>query len=76
MDSYEFDYSKLKGRIKEVLGTQEVYAEKIGLSRTSLSLRLSGKLEFTQQEIRKSCDVLEFEPSEIPAYFYNWSLEN
>lgn len=70
MDSYEFDYSKLKGRIKEVLGTQEVYAEKIGLSRTSLSLRLSGKLEFTQQEIRKSCDVLELEPSEIPAYFF------
>ena len=31
MDSYEFDYSKLKGRIKEVLGTQEVYAEKIRL---------------------------------------------
>lgn len=70
MDYYEFDYSKLKGRIKEVLGTQEVYAEKISLSRTSLSLRLSGKLEFTQQEIRKSCDVLEFEPSEIPAYFF------
>ena len=70
MDSYEFDYSKLKGRIKEVLGTQEVYAEKIGLSRTSLSLRLSGKLEFTEREISKSCDVLEFEPSEIPAYFF------
>ena len=70
MDYYEFDYSKLKGRIKEVLGTQEVYAEKIGLSRTSLSLRLSGKLEFTQQEIRKSCDALEFEPSEILAYFF------
>lgn len=70
MDNYHFDYSKLKGRIKEVLGTQDEYAEKIGLSRTSLSLRLTGKRDFTQYEIRKSCDVLEFNPSEIPSYFF------
>lgn len=70
MVNYQFDYSKLKGRIKEVLGTQEIYAEKIGLSRTSLSLRLSGKLDFTQEEMMTSCDALQFAPTEIPVYFF------
>lgn len=70
METYQFDYSKLKGRIKEVLETQEKYAEKIGISRTSLSKRLSGKLEFTQREIKVSCEILGIEPSEIPKYFF------
>lgn len=74
MDNYRFDYSKLKGRIKEVLGTQEIYAEKIGLSRTSLSLRLSGKLDFTQEEMMASCGALQFEPSEIPMYFFTLAV--
>ena len=66
----QFDYSKLKGRIKEVFDTQESYAERLGISRSSLSLRLTGKIEFSQSEIIKSCKVLDLDPSEIPSYFF------
>ena len=32
-----FDYSKLKGKIKEVFGTQSAFAKAMGLSGVSLS---------------------------------------
>ena len=69
-DNMEFDYSKLKGRVKEVLGTQDVFAERLGIGRVSLSQRMTGKLEFSQSEIMLSCDILNFDPREIPEYFF------
>lgn len=65
----KFDYSKLRGRIKEIFGTQDNFADALNMGRVSLSQRLTGKLEFTQEEIMKSCELLEFDPSEIPSYF-------
>lgn len=66
----EFDYSKLRGRIKEIFGTQDNFADALNMGRVSLSQRLTGKLEFTQEEIMKSCELLKFDPSEIPSYFF------
>lgn len=68
--NYEFDYSKLRGRIKEILGTQEKYAEMLGIGRTSLSLRLNGKTNFTQCEILASCYILKIDVSKIDEYFF------
>lgn len=65
-----FDYSKLRGRIKEKYNTQDLFAEKLGIARTSLSLRLNGKVEFSQEEIIKSCNLLDIIPEEIPLYFF------
>lgn len=66
----EFDYSKLRGKIKEVCGTQEEFAKRVDMSTTSLSHRLNGKLEFTQQEILKSLEVLHLQSKEIDEYFF------
>ena len=38
-----YNYSKLLGRIVECCGTQAAFAEKIGLSERSVSLKLNGK---------------------------------
>lgn len=65
-----FDYSKLKGRIKEKVDTQASFAEKIGISRVSLSLKLNGKTEFSQREIESACRVLDIAPEEIHDYFF------
>ena len=65
-----WDYSKLRGKIKEVCGTQDVFADKIGIGRVSLSQRLNNLLEFSQDEIFKSCKVLGLEEKEIPIYFF------
>lgn len=66
----DFDYSKLRGRIKEIYGTQDNFADALNMGRVSLSQRLTGKLEFTQDEIMKSCELLKFDPAEIPSYFF------
>lgn len=65
-----WDYSKLRGKIKEICGTQDVFADGIGIGRVSLSQRLNNLLEFSQEEIFKSCDVLGLEKAEIPTYFF------
>ena len=70
----EFDYSKLRGRIKEIFGTQDNFADALNIGRVSLSQRLTGKLEFTQEEMMKSCELLKFDSSEIPSYFFTLAV--
>lgn len=66
----DFDYSKLRGRIKEVCGTQDIFADQIGLGKVSVSQRLNNSLEFSQMEIMRTLDVLHLAPNDIPAYFF------
>lgn len=66
----KWKYAKLRGRIKEKCGTQDLFAIKLGIGRVSLSQRLNNQLEFSQDEILKSCEILDIELSEIPTYFF------
>lgn len=65
-----FDYSKLRGKIREIFKTQDEFAKAIGLSNTSVSAKLNNKVEWTQQEINKASEVLKISESEIFAYFF------
>lgn len=65
----KFDYSKLRGKIRE-FGTQEAFANAIGISTVTLSERLNNKSQFTQNEINKTVDILKIEPEKIPIYFF------
>lgn len=65
-----FDYSKLLGRLKEKVDTQDKFAELLGMSTTTLSKKLNGKSEWTQAEINKACEILEIDPVDIPVYFF------
>lgn len=58
------NYAKLRGKIREVYGTQEAFAEAIGMNTVSLSQRLNGKLEWKISEIAKACEVLGIPLSE------------
>lgn len=64
------DYAKLRGKIREVFGTQEAFANAIGLSSVSLSARLNGKLEWRSDEIAKACAVLGIPLVDNSAYFF------
>ena len=70
MTEVKFDYSKLKGRIREIFDTQSAFAEAMGMSTTSLSAKLNNKIEFSQKEINKACDLLKIKKEEIPVYFF------
>lgn len=67
-----YDYSKLRGRIIEKLGSIKKYAELLELSDTSISNKLNNKVPFNQDEILKSIDpeVLDIDVLDIPVYFF------
>ena len=73
-----YDYSKLNGRIVEKCGTQANFAEMMGLSERTISLKLNNKISFKQPEIQKALKILDLSINEIQAYFftlkvqYNW----
>jgi len=70
MTEVKFDYSKLRGKIREIFKTQSAFAEAMGISSTSLSAKLNNKIEFSQKEIDRAVDLLKIEKEDIPAYFF------
>ena len=64
------NYAKLRGKIAEVCGSQSNFADAMGLSPTTLSLKMNSKSEWTQQEMREACKVLNIELIAIPDYFF------
>ncbi len=66
----DFDYRKLKGKIKEIFDTQDAFAKALGISNVTLSAKLNNKTEFSQKEIDKASDLLNIEKEEIPNYFF------
>lgn len=70
-----FDYSKLRGKIREIFKTQNSFAEVLGMSATSLSEKLNNKVEFTQKEIENSVELLKIEKNDIPIYFFTLEVQ-
>lgn len=63
-------YAKLRGKIREVFGTQEAFAEAMGMSKSALSMRLNNKIKWTLEEVRKACELLSVDDCEVCAYFF------
>ena len=53
-----FDYKKLRGKIREVFGTEKQFAKALGISSTSLS------------QISRCCELLGIPVKEIGQYFF------
>ena len=66
----QINYSKLKGRIVEMCGTQSKFAQKMGMSERTVSLKLSGKVPFKQPEIVKTAEILDLADEDIQTYFF------
>jgi hypothetical protein len=71
-----YDYSKLKGRIKEIYNTQEAFALAVGLSDRSLSLKLSSARGWKQDQIMKAINVLGLTEDDIQAYFFTIKVQS
>lgn len=65
-----YDYSKLCGLIVEKYGTQAKFAEAMGLSERSVSLKLNGRVGWKQAEIAQACKLLGIRATTIAAYFF------
>jgi len=66
-----YNYSKLNGKIREVCGNQFTFAQRMGLSEHTMSMKLNSKRSWKQPEIERACDVLGIQRCDIPAYFFN-----
>lgn len=69
-ESVYYSYSKLKGRITERYGTQVNFAKKLGISKNSMSKKLTGKTEFSQSDIEKWSELLGIGKGEYEEYFF------
>ena len=63
-------YSKLRGKIKEVYGTNEKFAEAMGMDLSSLSAKLNNKSPWKREEIEKACGLLGIPIEEVYLYFF------
>lgn len=70
-----FDYSKLSGLIDEKFKTRGNFAFKMELSERTLSLKMTGKVQWKQEEICKACNLLEIDTKDIPIYFFTAKVQ-
>ena len=69
-DKVNFNYSKLRGRIVEIFGSQTEFSKAIKISERSLSLKMKGKVSWKQSEIVKAINLLGLEKNDIAEYFF------
>lgn len=67
---YGFKYEKLKKKITEKYGSMTAFAIAAGCTTACVSLKLSGKHQFSQKDIMHWCDLLGISKNGIPAYFF------
>ncbi len=72
-----FNFDKIRGRIKEKLKYESVFADKLSISQASLSSKFNNKSDFTASEIMRAAepDVLDIPISELGEYFFAKELE-
>lgn len=71
-----YDYSKLRGLIREKLGSEKVLAEKIKRDRSTLSQKMNNRVDFTSEEIFKISHILGISDNQIGLYFLLKKLRN
>lgn len=65
----EYNSAKLRGKIAEVYKTQAKFAEAIGLSEHSISMKMAGKTAWRSDEIAAAAQLLGIEPHHVADYF-------
>lgn len=66
-----FDFSKLRGRIKEIYGTQTAFATAMLMNEATLSNKLNNNVEFSPKEIYRACVLLCIDlKKELTLYFF------
>lgn len=66
----KYQYRKLIGRIIEVYGTRKAFADALGMSENSLSLKLNGKTRFSQEDIVEWSKLLDISQDEYGSFYF------
>ena len=65
-----YDYSKLRGKIVEIFGSNGAFAKVFPMSERTLSKKMTGKVGWSQKQMKRACELLSIEEQELPAYFF------
>ena len=65
-----YTYNKLRGRIIEKYGTQEKFADALHMTKQGISLKMTGKTAFSQNDINRWCELLDIKTEQIADYFF------
>ena len=60
-----YDYSVLRGRIVEKCGSIGNFAQKMGISKTSISAKLNNDSGWSQEDISKAVKILQIEDGSL-----------
>lgn len=71
----EYDYRLLRGAIRGQYGSESSFADIIGMNRSTFSLKLGNKSEFSQDEIFAMADKLGIQPADFYQYFFTRKVE-
>lgn len=74
-EDIEFDFSKLRGRIKEIYGTQTAFAIAMLMNEATLSNKLNNNVEFSPKEIVRACLLLSIDLKEVDIYFFTLKVQ-
>ena len=66
-----YNMGKIRGRIVEVYGTCVRFADALGVSLAYVSNRLTGKVDFSREDIEEWADALDISPAEVTEYFFS-----
>lgn len=66
----EFDFRLLTALIIAIFGSRQAFAEKLGISKGTLSMRLNNKSRWPIEDIMKTCDLLCIDSKDIGIYFF------
>lgn len=70
------DYSKLKGLIREKMGSYDILAKSLNKSTSLISMKLNGKVPFSIDEMDQIIDLLDIDTADIYDYFFRKKVEN
>lgn len=71
----EFDFSKLRGLIKEKYGSDRSFAKAMNMSTPVLSSRLCGMTPWRLAEIYLACKLLSIPETEVAVYFFTQKFD-
>ena len=66
-----FSYNKLRGRIYEKYKSQESFAKALGVSKNTVSLKMTGNIGFSQKDIIDWSKKLDISEEEYSEYFFS-----
>ena len=70
VNAREYDYSKLRGRIKEKIGTEGEFAVRINRTPNYMSKVFRNRTYLSQRDISHGAEILDIPQNEIGVYFF------